>query len=161
MGNFGLALAIILGGWWLLHTLANSQPAKVRALVRKLMGWAIVAAAGFLMLRGASNVAIPLFLLGAGMIGQTALFPDGLRWPGANPEGPGSRQQMPTSRGAMTREEALAILGLKAGAGVEDIRAAHRRLMKDYHPDKGGTDYLAVKINQAKDLLIQEFGATT
>ncbi len=88
MGNFGLALVIILGGWWLLRALAGSQPAKVRGLVRKIMGWAIIAGAGFLMLRGATNVAIPLFILGAGMIGESALFPDGLQWPGSKP-GPG------------------------------------------------------------------------
>ncbi len=154
MGNFGLALVIILGGWWLLRALAGSQPAKVRGLVRKIMGWAIIAGAGFLMLRGATNVAIPLFILGAGMIGESALFPDGLQWPGSKP-GPGPAASPPAPREAMTRQEALAVLGLKPGASAEDVRTAHRRLMKDFHPDKGGSDYLATKINQAKDLLVE------
>ena len=58
--------------------------------------------------------------------------------------------------GAMSRDEAFAVLGLKAGADAADIRAAHRRLMKEFHPDKGGSDYLAAKINQAKDVLLQD-----
>ena len=56
----------------------------------------------------------------------------------------------------MTRDEAFAVLGLKSGASADEIRAAHRRLMKDFHPDKGGSDYLASKINEAKDALIQD-----
>jgi DnaJ-domain-containing protein 1 len=56
--------------------------------------------------------------------------------------------------GAMSREEAYAVLGLKPNCTEKDIREAHRRLMKQYHPDRGGSDYLAAKINQAKDILV-------
>ncbi len=54
----------------------------------------------------------------------------------------------------MSRAEALKVLGLQEGASEDDIRAAHRRLMLQNHPDRGGTDYIAAKINEAKDVLL-------
>ncbi len=56
--------------------------------------------------------------------------------------------------GGMTREEAFRILGLLEGATKADIKKAHHKLMTANHPDLGGSDYLASKINQARDLLL-------
>lgn len=54
----------------------------------------------------------------------------------------------------MSLEEAYAIMGLEEGAREKDILEAHRRLMQKVHPDHGGSNYLASKINAAKDLLL-------
>lgn len=57
---------------------------------------------------------------------------------------------LPTSH-----QEAYEILGLEEGADEEDIRAAHMRLMKKVHPDQQGSDWLAQKINAARDILLK------
>ena len=50
----------------------------------------------------------------------------------------------------MSEAEALRVLGLAPGAGLEEVRAAHRRLIRRVHPDLGGSDALAAMINAAK-----------
>jgi DnaJ-domain-containing protein 1 len=60
----------------------------------------------------------------------------------------------PPPGGRMTRAEALAVLGLSEGADEAAIRAAHRRLMQSAHPDRGGSDWLASRVNEARDLLL-------
>jgi hypothetical protein len=59
-----------------------------------------------------------------------------------------------TTSGEMSVDEAYAILGLSPGADAEAIKEAHRRLMVKLHPDHGGSDYLATKINRARDVLL-------
>ncbi|MDD5275371.1 MAG: DnaJ domain-containing protein [Methylovulum sp.] len=58
--------------------------------------------------------------------------------------------------GKMSVEEAYQVLGLKSGASEQEVIAAHRKLIQKIHPDRGGSDYLAMKINLAKKTLINK-----
>jgi hypothetical protein len=68
---------------------------------------------------------------------------DADRWTGAAP-----------GAGTMSKKEAYNVLGLEPGAGDVEIRKAHRRLIKQVHPDHGGSAALAARINEAKDTLL-------
>ena len=55
---------------------------------------------------------------------------------------------------AMSRAEALDILGLEEGASETDIETAYKALIVKNHPDQGGTDWLAARLNEARDILL-------
>ena len=75
---------------------------------------------------------------------------------GAGPreETAGARSDSPWTKTGMSAEEACEILGVAPDATPEDIETAYRRVMKSAHPDHGGSDWMAAKVNQAKDVLL-------
>ncbi|MGB2172515.1 MAG: DnaJ domain-containing protein [Porticoccaceae bacterium] len=62
-------------------------------------------------------------------------------------------QYKPSIFNDLSNNEAYEILGLPTSASKDEIIKAHKRLMQRIHPDRGGSDYLAAKINAAKDQL--------
>ncbi len=59
-------------------------------------------------------------------------------------------------RARVTPSEARALLGISADASASEVREAHRRLIARVHPDAGGSDELALRVNQARDTLLAE-----
>jgi len=57
---------------------------------------------------------------------------------------------------SLTKEQACRILGVSITASKQEIVDAHRKLMLKNHPDRGGTDYMAAQINQAKERLLDK-----
>jgi DnaJ domain len=67
----------------------------------------------------------------------------------------GQTETPPSADHNMNDAEARDILGIDSQASEDDILSAHRRLIHKLHPDRGGSTYLASKINQAKDCLLK------
>ena len=141
-------IPLILGGAALVALMAAlGMFSRARVPNLKAMGiWA--AALGGLLL------AVLLFLTGRGATAIAALVLLGpMVWSWIAPRRTAARPGAPRSSG-LSRMEAYEVLGLKPGASEDEIRAAHRRLMTAAHPDHGGSDWLAARINQARDVLL-------
>jgi hypothetical protein len=116
---------------------------------------------------GGLLLTVMLFLTGRGSLAIAALVMlgpmvwswvmEGRRPKVPPPGGQGGWTRRPGRRAetGMSAEEALEVLGLKPGASRAEIRAAHHRLMRASHPDAGGSDWLAARINQARDVLLK------
>ncbi|HEX5930153.1 MAG TPA: DnaJ domain-containing protein [Methyloceanibacter sp.] len=228
-----LLVLLLLAG----RGLAFANTHTLAVAIRKMGGVAALAAAGFLILRGALPLAIPLAVFGFSLLRRSAGFGFGDPFGSARKE-PGQKSRIKTDRleveldhdsgrmegkclagrfagrslaalsdreamellaelhregapeaavmeayldwrlpdwreqrstagekseagrrrsnGAqrMSAEEAYAVLGIGPKASEEEIRRAHRRLMMKMHPDQGGSNYLAARINEAKEVLL-------
>ena len=69
-------------------------------------------------------------------------------------QGSGTRPR--TSNKNITTKEAYQILGLRPGATRDEVVDAHRKLIQKFHPDRGGTPYMAAMINDAKQHLLAQ-----
>jgi len=149
--------------YMLLQMLRTANPVLLARAVKVAGGILALATAAFTGLKGEFWIAIPIGIFGAGLLGW-APFGVGLseayldrRFPGwrQHAQGDAAGRSGRAAPGKMTDEEAYQILGVKPGAGRDEISRAHRSLMKKLHPDQGGSTYLAARVNEAKDTLLR------
>jgi hypothetical protein len=147
----GLTLFLFLGG---LRAFERASVTTVKSLFAWVAALGGIALALLLILSGRAGIALGALTLFGPLIWQ--------RWRATRQAAsPGPRQQAPPPRrqGNMTQEEAYEVLGLRPGASEADIRAAHHRLMRTAHPDSGGSDWLATRVNLARDVLLGRSGS--
>jgi hypothetical protein len=153
-----VALMLALG----MFSGAQVRTVKTFGIWAVVIGGVLLAALLFLSGRGAAGIAD---LLTLGLLiwpwlqhqqqARRQGRPGRAAGPGAGPRaGFSDRRGPPAGRSGMTRDEAYAVLGLKQGADEATIREAHKRLMRMAHPDNGGSDWLASRLNQARDTLL-------
>lgn len=157
-----LVLVALILGYMALGRLKKTPPESIRLALKKI-GWLV--ALGLLVLLAAAGRLNWLFaLLGVAIAFIVRLMPAILHyapqlhrlWSLFNAAKGGPQQSSGAARSsAMSKAEALEILGLKPGASEAEIIAAHRKLISRLHPDKGGSDYLAAQINLAKKVLLR------
>ncbi len=159
-----LLAVIILALFWALRVFLTSSPQAIARLLKRGALPVLLALLVLLAVSGRLNGI--LTLLGVALAGLMRIAPLLLRlapglfgiwrqWRVAGQK-PGQDTHKKTSqKNGITFAEAYQILGLEPGASREQIINAHRRLMQKYHPDRGGSDYLAARINQAKETLLK------
>lgn len=92
------------------------------------------------------------------LIRYSPIFAQWYRSRAAPGQGQGSANTGTAVSGGMSVEEALQILGLAGAPTRDEITHAYRKVMQQMHPDRGGNEYFAAKVNQARDILNTRFG---
>lgn len=148
LGTIAILFAIGAAGWLLLRVGGKSEETK--SLFRlKVVG--LLAIAAVCLAAKLFPIAF-MILLAAGAVTAIEVW-SGRAIKGLDQMTPGAGVST-APRAPLSVEEAAAVLGVEAGAGEEEIKAAHKKLIAQLHPDKGGNDYLAAKINDARTLLL-------
>jgi DnaJ family protein C protein 19 len=144
----GALLFVLLGG---LKAFERASVTSVKSLAAWIAAIGGLSLALMLILTGRGSMAIGGLILFGPVLYQKWQAARGRRLGGdIGGGGPTGRR----TSGVMSREEAYEVLGLRPGATEAEIRDAHRRLMRGAHPDAGGSDWLAARINQARDILL-------
>ena len=138
-----LVLLLFLIG---LRAFANASVTTIKSLFAWIAALAGLSLALLLILSGRG---------GAALFALSLAYPLVRDWWTGRRASPGPPPpEPPRTTGPMSVDEAWQVLGLEPGASEEEIRAAHRRLMRAAHPDSGGSDWMAARVNQARDVLL-------
>jgi hypothetical protein len=137
----GVAALVLL--WVLGRLFISAAPATLVLAIRWLVAFLVAVAIGVLVYAGREGLAAALV---------PALLAALLRWRLFVPRERSGGEVRGTVR--MSRAEALRILDLNETATADEVREVYRRLMVKIHPDRGGSTFLAAKINEARDVLL-------
>lgn len=159
-----LVLALIILAFFVLNKFLKTPPEIISKLVKKIGLGLCLLLIGFLAATGKLNWLFAL--LGIGVAFIIRMIPFITRyvpqihslWVAFNKNKSYSSKDNGSNpfKGKMTKQEAYEVLGVTPQATEKEIIMAHRKLMQKMHPDRGGSDYLAAKINLAKKVLLDK-----
>jgi hypothetical protein len=143
-----ILILLILG----LRAFERASVGTIYALLKWIAAFVGIALAALFLLSGRAPQALAGLVLVGPLLWRRWQGGGGFR--GAQFGGSAGTPPPGKQSSAMTRAEAYEVLGLKPGANTDQIHSAHRRLMRLAHPDTGGSDWLASRVNQARDVLL-------
>lgn len=146
-----LVIGLLIGGFALYRFFLNATLPQIKAFFLVTIAAVLIIALFYMAVTGrlpaALGLLVALWPILAGLIRM---------WLRRKEEKMYSDKAGGSGRKPMGKEEALDILGLKEDATPEDIRQAYKKLMRKVHPDNEGSDWMAAKLNQARDFLLKE-----
>lgn len=129
--------------------LSRMKTRNAAQTLRVALGVGGVIIGAILTLRGAPAAGVPLVGAALGLLGVA--MGGGSAESGSDQSG---ENAVRSSRTAMSRREASEILGVSETASDDEINAAYRNMMKRVHPDAGGSDALAARVQEARNTLL-------
>jgi len=141
-----LILGLLVGGYALYRFFINANIKQIKALFLAASVATLVIALFYMALTGKLAAALGL---GAAIIPFIVAYFRERRSINESPA-PDAKTEI------KSREDALEVLGLDDGAGEDDIKTAYKKLMQKVHPDQDGSEWMAAKLNQARDFLLKK-----
>ncbi|MGH1398474.1 MAG: DnaJ domain-containing protein [Alphaproteobacteria bacterium] len=137
-----LVIGLLIGAYTLYRFFMRANVAQIKALFFAMVSVTLVIALFFMAITGRLPAALAL-------LGALVSFALGYLRQRKGGEKPVASSEV------LSRAEALEVLGLQDGASEDEIRAAYKKLMAKVHPDAEGSEWMAAKLNAARDILLK------